>query len=124
MARAATHGMLFATSAVASSMLLSCSSPPCGDAGFYLVSTTDPIASVTVSDVACQGVTPPCLASDDAGTCTKYWVLPIATGNCHVEVSLAKGTVFGTDVKINHGNGSCNAGLYPAVSADSIIEVP
>ena len=123
-AMARSAGMLFATSAVASQMVLSCSDPPCGTQGFYLVSTTDPITTVTVSDVACQGVTPPCLENDDAGTCTKYWVLPIATGNCHVDVTLAKGTVFGTDVKISHGNGSCGAGYYPSVSADSIIEVP
>jgi hypothetical protein len=122
MARAPV-GMFFAGSAVALTMP-SCSDPPCGTQGFYLVTTTDPVASVTVSDVACQSVTPQCLTMDDAGTCTKYWVLPIATGNCHVDVALVKGTVFGTDVKISHGNGSCSAGFYPSLSADSLIEVP
>ena len=117
--------MLFAGSAVAPlTMLASCSAPPCGTAGFYVIETSDPIASIAASDVACQGVTPPCLGTDDAGTCVKYWVLPIANGNCHVEVDLVNGTVFATDVKVARGNGSCSTGYYPTVSADSIIEVP
>jgi hypothetical protein len=115
--------MLFATSAVATSMLASCSDPPCGQQGFDVVATTDPILDVAASDTACNGVTPSCASSDDAGTCTKYWVLPIATGNCHVDVDLANGTRFSADVKISHGPGSC-AGFYPSIAADAIIEVP
>jgi hypothetical protein len=116
--------MLFAGSTVALPMTAACSEPSCGTAGFYVVATSDAIASIDVSDVACQGVTPPCLEMDDAGTCAKYWVLPIANGNCHVDVTLVKGTVFGTDVKVARGNGSCNGGYFPTIAADSIIEVP
>jgi hypothetical protein len=116
--------MLFAGSTVVLTMTPACADPPCGTAGFYVIATSDPIASIAVSDVACQGVTPPCLGTDDAGTCVKYWVLPIANGNCHVDVDLVKGTVFGTDVKVARGNGSCSTGYFPTVAADSIIEVP
>jgi hypothetical protein len=115
--------MLLAVSAVASSMLASCSTQVCGEQGFDVVAGADAIADVVVSDVACQGVTPPCVAGGDAGACTTYYVLPIATGNCHVDVDLAKGTTFSTDVKIVHGSDGC-AGFYPSVAADAIIEVP
>ena len=104
-------------------MVLSCADQVCGEQGFDVVATTDPIAQVVASDVACLGVTPPCIASDDAGACTRFYVLPNDTGNCHVDVFLEKGTTFSTDVKIVRGSGSC-PGFYPAVAADSIIEVP
>ncbi len=104
-------------------MVMSCSDAPCGQQGFDVVATTDPILDVAVSDVACQNVNASCVASDDAGTCTKYWVLPIATGNCHVDVDLVSGTRFSADVKISHGQGSCT-GFYPSIAADAIIEVP
>ncbi len=115
--------MLLAVSTVAVSMLLSCADRVCAEQGFDVVATTDPIADVVVSDVACQGVTPPCVASDDAGVCAKYFVVPNDTGNCHVDVHLAKGTTFSADVKIVRGSESC-AGFYPAIAADSIVEVP
>ncbi len=75
------------------------------------------------SDVACNGVVPTCQAVDDAGTCTKYYVVPIATGNCHIDVDLEKGTRFSDDVEINGGTAGC-MGFYPVVAADSNIEVP
>jgi hypothetical protein len=124
MARPHRTGMLFATSAVASSMLASsCSDPPCGQEGFDVVAGTEAVLDVLVSDVACNGVVPSCIASDDAGACTKWWVLPNDTGNCHVDVDLGNGTRFSADVKIGHGSGSCT-GFYPSIAADSIIEVP
>lgn len=119
----ARAGMLLAASAVLSPMLLSCSDPACGQQGFDVVTSTEQIIDVNVSDVACAAVMPPCIAQDDAGTCTKFYVVPIATGNCHVDVDLAKGTRFSADVKIIRGSGSCN-GFYTAVAADSIVDVP
>jgi hypothetical protein len=104
-------------------MVESCADPPCGVQGFYVVATNDAIASVAASDVACQGVTASCALFDDAGACTKYWVLPIDTGNCHVDVDLVKGTVFSADVKIARGSSGC-PGFYPSLAADSTIEVP
>ena len=88
-----------------------------------MVAGTETIIDVVTSDVACIGVTPSCVATDDAGACTKYWVLPNDTGNCHVDVDLGNGTRFSADVKIGHGSGSCT-GFYPTIAADSIIEVP
>lgn len=116
-------GMLSAGSAVAPAMLLSCSPLACSVQGFVVETQTETIGALTVSDVACDGVTPPCQATDDAGACSVFQVLPVATGNCHVDVALANGTTFSTDVKIVHGSTGCS-GFYPAISADSVIEVP
>jgi hypothetical protein len=116
-------GMLLTASAVASAMAPACSSQPCGEPGFDVVTGTKPIAAVAVSDVACQGVVPSCVSTADAGACDTYYVLPVATGNCHVDVALGDGTAFATDVKIVHPPGGC-PGLYPAVAADSVIEAP
>jgi hypothetical protein len=115
--------MLLLVSTVACSMLFSCGDEVCGEQGFDVVETSDPIVDVVASDVACLGVTPPCVASDDAGTCARFYVIPTDTGNCHVDVHLAKGTTFSTDVKIVRGSGSC-PGFFPAVAADAIVEVP
>ena len=104
-------------------MLFSCSSPVCGEPGFDLVATTDAIVDVALSDVACAGVTASCTETDDGGACTTYYVLPTATGNCHVDVHLAKGTTFSADVKINRGTTDC-PGFYPASAADAMIQVP
>lgn len=84
---------------------------------------TEQIIDVLASDVACTGVVPMCQSQDDAGTCTKYYVLPNATGNCHIDVNLEKGTRFSADVKIINGPQGC-PGFYPAVAADSNIEAP
>ncbi len=117
------RGMIFVTQAVAYSMLASCSNDTCGAQGFDVLATSDAIATLAVSDVACQGVTPSCVANDDAGSCAKFYVVPVAQGNCHVDVTLAKGTTFATDVKIVSGSGSC-AGFYPSAIGDQMIEVP
>jgi len=116
-------GTIFAASAVASSMLCSCSSPSCGEPGFELIEGSETITGVSVSDVACIDVTPSCLDDDDAGACATYYVLPVATGNCHVDVDLASGTTFATDVKIVRGAGGC-AGFYPSLASDAVIEAP
>lgn len=117
------RGMIFVTQAVACSMLASCESDTCGAPGFDVLATSDAIASLAVSDVACQGVNPSCTAMDDAGTCAKFYVVPVASGNCHVDVTLMKGTTFSTDVKIVSGSGSCQ-GFFPAAIGDQMIEVP
>jgi len=116
-------GMLLSASAVASAMNPGCSSDTCGEQGFVVLAGTETISALSVSDVACQGVTPPCVATSDAGSCAKYYVLPIATGNCHVDVDLGDGTVFSTDVDIVKTTNGC-PGFYPSIAADSIIEAP
>lgn len=78
---------------------------------------------MAVSDVACVGVTPLCIAEDDAGACAQFHVAPIAQGNCHVDVNLLKGTTFSTDVKIVSGSGSC-PGFFPSAVGDDAVEVP
>jgi hypothetical protein len=121
-------GMLLAARTVASAMsysaasLVSCSSPPCGVPGIVVTAPTEQIIDVLPSDVACDGVVPTCQAEDDAG-CTKYYVLPNAVGNCHIDVDLEKGTRFSTDIDINGGTSSC-MGFYPTIAADSNVEVP
>jgi hypothetical protein len=114
--------MLFAAQAVASSM--TCSSPPtCGTPGMLVTAPTEQIIDVLASDTACAGVVPNCQATDDAGACTQYYVLPVAAGNCHLDVDLQKGTRFSDDVKVIAGPTGC-AGFYPAIGSDSNIVVP
>lgn len=115
--------MLFLASTVACSMTASCADQVCGEQGFDVETSSETIVDVVASDVACLGVTPVCVASDDAGACDTYYVVPTDTGNCHVDVHLAKGTTFSADVKIVRGVSGC-PGFFPAVAADSVIEVP
>jgi hypothetical protein len=82
---------------------------------------TEQIIDVLASDTACAGVIPGCLAQGDAG-CTEYQVLPVAEGNCHLDVDLVKGTRFSTDVTVATVNGCM--GFYPVIAANSNIEVP
>lgn len=113
--------MVLAAQAVASSMV-SCSSNVCGEPGMVVTDATQRILDVLASDVACSGVTPSCQSSDDAGVCTEYLVLPVATGNCHIDVDLANGTRFSADVAVVGGRGC--PGFYPAASSDAHIEAP
>jgi hypothetical protein len=115
--------MVFAAQAVLTPMLGSCSDPACGEQGVVVTAPTESIVDVLASGSACNGVTPICQSEDDASACTKYWVLPNATGDCHIDVDLAKGTRFSADVTIHHGPGSCD-GFYPEVASDSNLEVP
>jgi len=116
-------GMLSVALAVVTSMT-GCSSNTCGAPGIVITAPTEQIIDVLASDVACAGVMPSCEATDGAGTCTKYLVLPIAAGNCHIDVDLVKGTRFSTDVKVAAGAGSCSAEYYPEIAAQANIEVP
>ncbi len=118
------NGMLFSASTVAISMLACSSDDTCGTPGFDVIEEADEIESVEVSDVACQNVTPQCQQTDDAGSCSTFYVDPIAQGNCHVDVVLVKGTTFSTDVKILAGPGSCSKLFFPAAIGDNMIEVP
>lgn len=106
-----------------SAVSVACSGPSiCGKPGMLVTAPTEQIIDVLASDVACNGIVPTCQAEGDAA-CTKYYVLPIATGNCHIDVDLESGTRFSADVEINGGTAGC-MGFYPVVAADSNIEVP
>jgi len=122
---AALAGMFLAALGVVASMpsCFGCSSNTCGQAGISITAPTEQIIDVLVSDVACNGVTPSCEAEGEAGTCTKYLVLPTAAGNCHIEVDLQKGTQFSTDIEVAAGPSGC-PGFYPTIAGDSNIEVP
>jgi hypothetical protein len=110
-------GMIVGVFGVASSMT-ACSSNVCGAPGMVVIANA-PIVDVMLSDVACKGVTATCQATDDAGTCTRYYVVPTATGNCHIDVDFS-GHRFSADVTIVNGSGC--PGFYPAHPSDSTIE--
>ncbi len=115
--------MLLAAQAVATSIVSCSSNNTCGEPGLVVTAPSEQIIDVLASDVACVNVVPSCQAQDDAGVCTKYYVLPVAIGNCHLDVDLQKGTRFSTDVKIGNGTQAC-PGFYPDIATDSNIEVP
>jgi hypothetical protein len=117
------NGMLLYARAVVLSMCACSSDDTCGTPGFDVDATNDPIQSVALSDVACDGVTAECTAEDDAGTCARFYVSPIAAGNCHVDVFLLAGTTFSADVKVAAGPSSCS-GFFPESPGDDVIEVP
>ena len=79
------------------------------------------VTSVTVSDRACNGVTPSCAQKDGAGSCVQYTVLPTTVGNCHVAVGL-QGRTFSSDVLIVQATGCCS-GLYPRPLVAGHLEV-
>lgn len=79
------------------------------------------VTDVTVSDRACNGVTPTCSQRDGSGSCVQYTVLPTTVGNCHVVVALASRT-FTSDVLIVQQSGCCS-GLYPSPLAAGHLEV-
>ncbi|HSQ67010.1 MAG TPA: hypothetical protein VLM85_27520 [Polyangiaceae bacterium] len=80
------------------------------------------VLDVVASDVACAGASVTCASTADGG-CPQYTIVPIAKGNCHVDVFLASGTTFSADVKIVQTTGCC-AGLYADPASAATIEVP
>ena len=80
------------------------------------------VLDVVATDVACAGSPVSCASNADGG-CAQYTILPVAKGNCHVDVFLASGTTFSVDVKIVQTTGCC-AGLYADPASAATIEVP
>jgi len=80
------------------------------------------VQGVVATDVACAGSPVSCASNADGG-CAQYTILPVAKGNCHVDVFLASGTTFSVDVKIVQTTGCC-AGLYADPASAATIEVP
>ena len=102
-------------------MMSACSTNVCGEPGIVLTVGADPVADVLPSDVACNGVSASCQVSD-AGACTQYYLLPIATGNCHIDVDLTSGKRFSTDLEVVKVSGC--SGFYTNPSSAALVEVP
>lgn len=79
-------------------------------------SLANPSNQVALSGAACQGVTAKC-AQDSTGGCLWFTFLPIASGNCHVDVFLRDHT-FTRDITIKNLTGGCCPGLYAQPTGD------
>jgi hypothetical protein len=116
--------------AVGLAMLPACGSPTqcvsCAEQALHVVvppAELGQILAVTTSDVACAGAAVSCAVAADGGACEDYRIVPVAKGNCHVDVDLGAGTRFSADVKIVQTTGCC-AGLYADPASAAVIEVP
>ena len=69
-----------------------------------------PSNTVAVSGAACQGSSVTCTQNTGNG-CLAYSIVPVAAGNCHVDITLPTHT-FTTDIAVKRTAGCC-PGLYP-----------
>ncbi|CAN5350418.1 hypothetical protein BH09MYX1_BH09MYX1_37960 [soil metagenome] len=107
--------------------ILSCGGEPvceCATPGIKITipeNLADAVTTITVSDRACNGLSPVCQQRDAQSNCLSYHLAPTTYGNCHIDVTLQNRT-YTSDVRVMQRSGCCS-GFFADPLAAGTVEI-